>query len=134
MDEYIRFLKNFLIDIFINATKIFFFWLPGDERKGQALKIMHGLCATLIIYLLFNSNHSTKVLILILLILAILQQAILGCCVVTKAEQILTKSKETILDPVITAVGYEVNNDSRFRSSVLIMCIGVAVLSLKLMT
>jgi hypothetical protein len=134
MDEYIRFLKHFLIDIFINGTKIFFFWLPGDELKGHALKVVHGLCAAIIVLLIFISNRTTKFLILILLILTILQQAILGCCVVTKAEQILTKSKETILDPVITAAGYEVNNDTRFRSSVLIMCIGVAVLSLELMT
>ena len=134
MDEYIRFLKHFLIDIFLNATKIFFFWLPGDEQKGRALKVLHSLCVIIIFTLIFISNRSTKVLILILLILAILQQAILGCCVVTKAEQILIKSKETILDPVITAAGYEVNNDTRFRSSVLIMCVGVAVLSLELMT
>jgi hypothetical protein len=134
MDEYIRFLKHFLIDIFINGSKIFFFWVPGDEKKGEALKLVHGLCAAIIFILIFISNRSTKILILILLILAILQQAILGCCVVTKAEQVLTKSKETILDPVISAAGYEVNNDTRFRSSVLIMCTGVVVLSLELMT
>ena len=134
MDEYIRFLKHFLIDIFINGTKMVFFWVPGDEKKGEALKLVHGLCAAIIFILIFISNRTTKILILILLILTILQQAILGCCVVTKAEQILTKSKETILDPVISASGYEVNNDTRFRSSVLIMCIGVVVLSLELMT
>jgi len=134
MDEYIRFLKHFLIDIFINGTKMVFFWVPGDVQKGQALKVVHGLCAALIIFLLFISNRNTKAFILIFLILTILQQAILGCCVVTKAEQVLTKSKSTILDPVITAFGYEVNNDSRFRSSVLIMCLGVAAISLDLMT
>ena len=109
-------IKTALIDLFISLARVFFFWLPGgDVACGQALMITHfiGGCLLYTIYFMLRPLNPMRFFIFFLLVLIVIQQIIFRGCVITKAEQKLTGSNDTILDPWIRLCGLEPTRDLR---------------------
>jgi len=117
----LRPIKYSLVDLFISLARVFFFWVPGgDTGKGQALMVCHfiGGCILYTLYFILSPNQSFRIFIFFFFIFVIAQQIIFRGCVITKAEQKLTGTNETILDPWIRLTGYEPTRDLRFICSV----------------
>jgi hypothetical protein len=116
----LRPIKYSLIDLFISLARIIFFWLPGgDKSKGQGLMILHffGGCLLYTLYFYNAPKSSYRFFIFLFFIIIILQQIIFRGCVITKAEQKLMQSDDTIMDPWIRVVGFQPNRESRIVCS-----------------
>ena len=117
---FLRPIKYSLIDLFIAISKVLFFWLPGgDMAKGQALMIMHffGGCLLYTLYFYSERKHPLRLFIFLFFVAVIVQQVIFRGCVITKAEQKLMGTDDTIMDPWIRIVGYQPNRESRIVCS-----------------
>ena len=62
-----------------------------------------------------------RMFIFLFFVAVILQQVVFRGCVLTKAEQKLTKLDDTILDPWIKIVGYKPSRETRIVSSVCVV-------------
>ena len=116
--------KYALVDLFISLARVIFFWLPGgDLAMGQALMVFHflGGCLIYTIYFSLPRLHSMRMFIFLFFVAVILQQVVFRGCVLTKAEQKLTKLDDTILDPWIKIVGYKPSRETRIVSSVCVV-------------
>lgn len=141
-DEYIdnvriilRPIKYSLIDLFISVARVLFFWLPGgDIGKGQALMIMHfvGGCILYALYFAYHDKPALRLFIFFFFVFVIAQQIIFRGCVITKAEQRLTGSNDTILDPWIRISGFEPIRESRLICSTAV--VGTMALTLLMTT
>jgi len=119
--KFLRPIKYALIDLFISLARVLFCWLPGgDLAKGQALLVFHfvGGCLLYTIYFLMPPHHPLRLFIFLLAIVVILQQIVFRGCVITKAEQTLTKNSETVMDPWIHLIGLEPTKDLRNACSI----------------
>jgi hypothetical protein len=117
----LRPIKYSLVDLFISLARVFFFWLPGgDIGKGQALMVAHfvGGCVLYTLYFVLPSNQPFRLFIFLFFVIVILQQLIFRGCVITKAEQKLTSSEDTILDPWIRLCGFEPTRELRIICSI----------------
>lgn len=116
----LRPIKYSLIDLFTSLARIIFFWLPGgDKAKGQGLMILHffGGCLLYTFYFYNSPKSANRIFIFLFFIVIILQQIIFRGCVITKAEQKLMQSDDTIMDPWIRVVGFQPNRESRIVCS-----------------
>jgi hypothetical protein len=116
----LRQLRDSLVELFIALTRALFFWIPGgDMAKGRALMACHPIFITIIIAFFFVAapRSAARIGIALFSILVMASQWLLGGCVVTRAEQSLTGSKETILDPFLTLAGVQVNRDTRVSAT-----------------
>ncbi len=116
----LRNVRDLLVDMFVALARVLFFWLPGGEAaKGQALMAGHpffiGLCIALFFYV--PTRHPLRFFIVGLAIATVASQWLLGGCVVTRAEQRLTGSKDTIVDPFLKLAGVEVSRDTRISAT-----------------
>lgn len=131
----LRPIKYALVDLFISLSRILFFWLPGgDLAKGQALMVFHflGGCLVYTLYFLFPRLHPMRLFIFLFFVVVIVQQIVFRGCVITKAEQTLTKLDDTILDPWVKLVGYGPSRETRVVSSVCV--VGTMALTLLMNT
>jgi hypothetical protein len=131
----LRPIKYALVDLFISISRILFFWLPGgDLAKGQALMVFHflGGCAVYTLYFLFPRLHPMRLFIFLFFVVVIVQQVVFRGCVITKAEQTLTKLDDTILDPWVKLVGYSPSRETRVVGSVCV--VGTMALTLLMNT
>ena len=120
----LRPIKYALVDLFISLSRVLFFWLPGgDLACGQALMVFHFIGGSLIytLYFMLPKLHPMRLFIFLFFILVILQQIVFRGCVMTKAEQTLTKLDDTVLDPWIKLVGYKPTRETRVVSSVCVV-------------
>lgn len=111
----LRQIREVLVELCIAVARVFFFWVPGgDVAKGQALMVCHPLLALLLLILFFTANAKSplRILIAFLVLFAAATQWLFKGCVITRAEQRLTGSKETILDPFLKLAGICVNRDT----------------------
>ena len=119
--EILLHVRESLVELFVALAKILFFWVPGDDvAKGRALMACHPLfmiCVTGMFFLV-ESNHPLRCIVLALAFLTVASQWLLGGCVVTRAEQRLTGSKETILDPFLKLAKIAVNRDTRNAATI----------------
>jgi hypothetical protein len=118
--DLLRPIKYSLIDLFTSLARIIFFWLPGgDKAKGQGLMILHffGGCLLYTLYFYNSPRSANRIFIFLFFIVIILQQIIFRGCVITKAEQRLMQSDDTIMDPWIRVVGFQPNRESRIVCS-----------------
>ena len=109
-------IKSALIDLFVSIARVLFFWLPGgDLAIGQALMVFHFIGGGLLytIYFMMPHLHPLRMFIFFFFVLIIIQQIVFRGCVITKAEQKLTDSNDTILDPWIRMSGFEPNRELR---------------------
>ena len=119
--KFLRPIKYALVDLFISLARVLFCWLPGgDLAKGQALLVFHfvGGCLLYTIYFIMPLHHPLRLFILLLAIVVIIQQIVFRGCVITKAEQKLTKNSETVMDPWIHLIGLEPTRDLRNAVSI----------------
>jgi len=117
MDPATKRIKSGFVELFKQIAQVFFFWLPGDELKGYALVILHLITGLSLVVLFLISQKSAKIAIAIFFFIVLIQQYLFRGCVVTKAEQHLTKNSVTIFDPIINMTGIEPTNELRFISS-----------------
>ena len=120
----LRPIKYSLVDLFISLARVFFFWLPGgDIAHGQALMICHFIGGAILytLYFVLNPNQAFRIFIFFFFVAVILQQIVFRGCVITKAEQKLTGSKDTILDPWIRIGGFEPTRELRIMCSIAVV-------------
>ena len=125
-------IKSALIDLFVSIARVIFFWLPGgDLAKGQALMIFHfiGGCILYTIYFTLPHLHSIRLFIFFFFVIVIIQQIVFRGCMITKAEQQLTGSKDTILDPWIRLAGFEPSRELRVVCNISVVgCMSMTLL------
>ena len=121
--------RESLVELFVALAKTVFFWIPGgDYAKGKALMACHPLFMICVTGLFFvTKENAFRCLILGLAFATVASQWLLGGCVVTRAEQRLTGSKETILDPFLVLAKIAVNRDTRNAATI---GVGTAVCAL----
>jgi len=118
--DVLRKVRNSLIAVIIALTRAVFFWLPGgDIAHGQALTALHpmiigGVVAT---FFILRPRHPFRLIILAISIVVMATQWLFGC-VITRAEQQLTGSKETIVDPFLSLANIAVNRDTRNAATI----------------
>ena len=116
-----RNIRDGLTDIFASAARVMFFWIPGgDVAQGRALMAFHPIFISAIIALFFvaPARSPLRVAIAIISIIVTASQWLFSGCVITRAEQRLTGSKETILDPFLSLAGLEANRDTRVAATI----------------
>lgn len=116
----LRQIRTSLVDVFVALAKTIFFWIPGEDiAKGKALMACHPIFIGLIIALFFilTPKSPLRLLIILLGITTVASQWLLGGCVITRAEQQLTGSKDTIVDPFLRLAGIQVNRDTRLAAT-----------------
>ena len=113
--------RESLVELFVALAKALFFWVPGgDAAKGKALMACHPLFLLFVTGLFFvvNPKSPLRFIIVALAFITVGSQWLLGGCVVTRAEQRLTGSKETILDPFLILAKISVNRDTRIAATI----------------
>lgn len=126
----LRHVREALVDLFVAIARALFFFIPGgDIAKGKALMTFHPIFLLFVTASFFvtSSQSSLRFIIMILAVMTVASQWLLGGCVVTRAEQKLTGSKETILDPFLVLGGVQVNRDTRVAATI---AAGTAVCSI----
>jgi hypothetical protein len=119
--DVLRQLRDVLVELFVAIARTLFFWIPGgDIAKGKALMTCHPLFIVFIIGLFFFSPAKSPIrfFIIIFAVFVVASQWLLGGCVITRAEQRMTGSKETILDPFLTLANLPVNRDTRIAATI----------------
>jgi len=113
--------RECLVELFIALAKALFFWVPGgDVAKGKALMACHPIflaCVTALFFIV-EPKSPLRFIIVGLAVITVASQWLLGGCVVTRAEQRLTGSKETILDPFLILAKISVNRDTRIAGTI----------------
>jgi len=126
----LRQIRQLLVDLIIISARILFFWVPGgDLAKGKALMAFHPILIASITFLFFLLPPKSvgRLMILVAGILTVSSQWLLGGCVITRAEQVLTGDKETIVDPFLQLAGVSVNRDTRITAT---LGVGTAIIGL----
>jgi hypothetical protein len=115
----LRNVRDAMVDVFVALARAVFFWMPGgDEAKGKALMTCHPLLILIIVGMFFWVHGPMRLFIVVLALITVASQWLLGGCVVTRAEQRLTGSKDTILDPFLTLADVSVNRDTRIAATI----------------
>ena len=117
----LRNIREALVELFVALAKTLFFWVPGgDVVKGKALMTAHPIflaCVTAMFFMV-EPRSPLRFVIVALACITVTSQWLLGGCVVTRAEQRLTGSKETILDPFLVLAKISVNRDTRIAATI----------------
>ena len=116
----IRSLKSVLIRYIIALTELIFIWVPGGSKaRGIALMTFHPLffIAWIAIFFLYPSNRSLRFLIFLAACITALSQWLFRGCIVTKAEQLLTGTKETVMDPFLRFLGITPTHETRLAAT-----------------
>ena len=118
--QVLRGFRDGVVDLIVALARVIFFWIPGDDTaKGRALMTFHPLLllfSTLAFFML-PPRGVGRIIILILALGTAASQWLLGGCVITRAEQRLTGSKETIADPFLKLASINVNRDTRLAAT-----------------
>jgi glucose-6-phosphate-specific signal transduction histidine kinase len=117
----LRQLRDAIVDGIISLTRIVLFWIPGDDaERGKALMTLHPFIVIIPVALFFimEKRNPWKLLIVAGAGVVAASQWIFRGCVVTRAEQKLTGSQTTIIDPFLSLCGVAVNRDTRIVSTV----------------
>jgi hypothetical protein len=116
----LRQVRESLVELFVAIARTLFVWIPGDVAKGKALMTCHPLLLVFVIGLFFlvPAKSPLRFFIVLITVCVVASQWLLGGCVITRAEQRLTGSKETILDPFLTLANLPVNRDTRIAATI----------------
>lgn len=117
----IRNIRESIVEVFIALARAVFFWLPGgDVAKGQALMTFHATMAFVVygMFFFFARRSPVRMLIALFCILVVGSQIIFRGCVITRAEQRLMGTKDTIVDQFLVLMGIPVNRDTRYALTI----------------
>jgi len=130
-------LRNVLIQYILALANLLFVWVPGGQKeRGIALMTFHPIffIAWVAIFFLYPSNRSLRFLIFLGACITAFSQWFFRGCIVTKAEQLLTGSKETIMDPFLRFIGITPTRETRLAitlgcslsiTSIMLFCVGI---------
>jgi hypothetical protein len=114
-------IRDALVDLFVVFARVIFFWLPGgDIAYGRALMVLHPLAIITIalFFYVIPSNSIMRIFIVCFMIIVIASQWLFSGCVVARAEQRLTGSKETIIDPFLALAGLPADRNTRIAATI----------------
>lgn len=117
----LRKIRDAFVDFFVAFARLVFVWLPGgDVAFGKALMAFHPVFFVAIVALFFvlPPKHPLRYVIVVIGLLTVSSQWLLGGCVITRAEQVLTGEKITVLDPFLTLAKISVNRETRNAATV----------------
>jgi hypothetical protein len=117
----LRQIKESMTELFVALGRTVFFWIPGgDVAKGKALMACHPFFILIVIcaFFLAPARSPLRLIILIMAIMTVASQWLLGGCVVTRAEQRLTGSNETIMDSFLRLAHLPVNRETRISLTI----------------
>lgn len=112
----LRSIRDGFVDLIVCAARVGFFWVPGgDPAYGKALMVFHPifLLGMVLLFFLAPPRSPLRIYIAGFFVFVSFTQWIFSGCVITRAEQRLTGSKETIVDQFLTLAGVDVNRDTR---------------------
>lgn len=128
--DILRKIRDALVEICIDIARIIFFWIPGgDEAYGRALMTIHPFIMLIIVagFFIIKAGNPMRILILMMAIIVVASQWLLGGCIITRAEQKLTGSRQTIIDPFLMIAGITPDRNTRIAAtlsmSTTILCI-----------
>jgi len=110
-----------LIKCILALTRVLFFWLPGgDAAQGAALTAFHPvfMISWVLIFFLYPTNYPLRILICMFAILTMVSQWFFKGCIITRAEQFLTGSKETVVDPFLRFVNITPTKENRLAITI----------------
>jgi hypothetical protein len=112
----IRNVRRFIVDLIVDFVNIIFFWLPNNNIRGKILIFIHVFLSFFGYVLFFFSKPRSEMRILFVFIcmIVLLSNIIFKACLITLAEQRLTKKNETILDQFLIFMKIPANSDTRF--------------------
>ena len=93
-----------LVRCIISITRAVFFWIPGgDIAQGSALRAVHPviMVSWVLLFFLYPSNRPLRIFICSMAIVTMMSQWYFKGCIITRAEQRLTGSKDTVVDPFL---------------------------------
>jgi len=114
-------LRSTLVNAIIALAHVIFFWLPGgNPAHGAALAAFHPvfIFSWVLIFFLYSSNRPLRIFICIFACLTVFSHWYFRGCIITRAEQYLTGSKDTIMDPILQILNIKPTNDTRFAITV----------------
>lgn len=117
----LRSIRDGFVDLIVCAARVGFFWVPGgDPAYGKALMVFHPilLVAMILLFFLAPPRSPLRIYIAFFFLFVSFTQWMFSGCVITRAEQRLTGSKETIIDEFLTLAGVEVTRDTRNAATI----------------
>jgi hypothetical protein len=114
-------LRSIIIDAIIALTRVIFFWLPGgNPAHGAALAAFHPvfILSWVMIFFLYPSNRPLRLFICMAACITVFSHWYFRGCIITRAEQQLTGSKDTIMDPILEILNIKRTNDTRYAITV----------------
>jgi hypothetical protein len=117
----LRSIRDGFVDLIVCAARVGFFWVPGgDPAYGKALMVFHPILLVTMILLFFLAppRSPLRIYLAFFFLFVSFTQWLFSGCVITRAEQKLTGSKETIIDQFLTLAGVEVTRDTRNAATI----------------
>jgi len=114
-------LRSTLVNAIIALTHVIFFWLPGgNPAHGAALAAFHPvfILSWVMIFFLYPSNRPLRLFICMAACITVFSHWYFRGCIITRAEQQLTGSKDTIMDPILEILNIKRTNDTRYAITV----------------
>ena len=111
-----KYLRDIIVNCIIAFTRMVFFWLPGgDLAQGSALRAFHPVFIITwgLLFFIYPSNKPFRIFVCMLAILTLGSQLCFRCCVITRAEQIMTGSNETVVDPFLKFIHIKPSTETR---------------------
>lgn len=114
-------LRTKLVDGLTYAAKLLFFWLPTDVARGRALMYLHSTAGIALIaaFFLLPPKSLWKAAIAAGALAVLIGQFAFHGCVLSRAEQQLTGTKDTIIDPLLRICNIELNGSNRKSATVI---------------
>lgn len=119
--QILRNIRDVFVDLFVALARILFFWMPGgDKAQGLALMACHPFFIILFVayFFILPAGHILRIIIAFASVIVTASQWMLGGCVITRAEQRLTGSKNTIMDPFLTFANLPANRNTRIAITI----------------
>lgn len=117
----LRKIRTTIVDLIVDLARVLFFWIPGgDSEVGRALMTCHPFLIMIFVaaFFILPQKHNFRILIAIASVAVVASQWLLGGCVITRAEQKLTGSKTTIMDPFLTLADLPADRNTRIAATI----------------
>lgn len=114
-------LRSTLVKCIVAIARVLFYWIPGgDNAYGIALSAFHPvlIISWVLIFFLYPYNRPLRIFICSTACLTLLSHLYFRSCLITRAEQILTGSKDTVVDPVLHFLNIKPSNETRLAITV----------------